>query len=79
MTAKEEALRVYTKFTVYRWHEVDGWVTDESQTLKLSIKSIEESANYVYNVDTHNDIEAYQSRQSILRHLQNVVHELKKI
>jgi len=79
MTAKEEALRIYTKFTVYKWHEVDGYVTDDIQTLKLSIKAIEESASNVYNVDTHNDIEAYQSRRSILRHLTNVVIELKKI
>jgi hypothetical protein len=79
MTAKEEALRIYTKFNVHNWSEVDGYLPDDIATLKTCLNVVTEIKRFVYDIDTRNDIEAYQSRQSTLRHLTSVIEELKKI
>lgn len=79
MTPKEEALRIYNRFQIYEWHEVDGFVPNDKATLENSINVVKEICFFVYNIGTNNDMEAYQNRQSTLRHLANVIEELKKI
>jgi hypothetical protein len=42
MTPKERALEIYKKFSIYDWHEVDGFVRNDFKTLKNCINVINE-------------------------------------
>lgn len=42
MTQRERALELYTKFQVYYWHEVDGYLPNNEKTLKTCVNVVDE-------------------------------------
>lgn len=42
MTPKEKAGELYTKFQVYDWYEIDGYITDDITTKRIICEFIDE-------------------------------------
>ena len=90
MTEKERALELYTKFQVYYWHEVDGYLPDDVATLKTClnvvreiIESISDSKCKVRPQEWYHQLEFTSDsgyvHETMVKYYQNVITELKKI
>jgi hypothetical protein len=90
MTERERALELYTKFQVYYWHEIDGYLPDDEKTLKTCINVVNEIINSVtdngckvrpqewYDTLEFTSDSAYV-HDTIIKYYVKVITELKKI